>query len=431
LKFQIESANSIILDFALGSIRINQAYTSQLHASQGLQRASSQNYLLSGGPVSRPEFYETSLYPKTLLLGVYAPYNQTKNIQAYFDEFLSLAKTNDVRNFQTMMIKIRDIDPGYFISKGKLTELKELCDDQKIEEVIISEMLTAQQERNLSDFLNCRVFDRTQLILEIFEKAAHSAEGKAQVGIAMLTYQRARLAGKGMHLNQQSGIRGFKSGYGETQKEKERRHIEHTILKLRRQIDELHKTRETQRKQRLTNRIPHICIIGYTNAGKSTLLNTMTKSTVLAEDKLFATLDTTTRELYINKKKIGIMSDTVGFIQNLPHHLIDAFKSTLSELKYADILVQVIDVSDTNWESHVDVVRQILEELQVEKEMLYVFNKVDKLSEHELNNQLGVLSRYQPHVLVSATSRESLQPLSDYLAEWSERTEKEKKEASL
>jgi len=367
----------------------------------------------------RQEFYETNLYPKTLLLGVYAPYNRSSNADSYFNEFLNLAKTNEVVNYQTLMVKIREIDPGYFITKGKLLELKELCDDQNIEEVIISEMLTAQQERNLADFLHCRVFDRTQLILEIFEKSAHSAEGKAQVGIAMLTYQKSRLAGKGMHLNQQSGIRGFKSGYGETQKEKERRHIENTILKLRRQIVELQKNRETQRKQRLTNRIPHICIVGYTNAGKSTLLNTLTKSNVLAEDKLFATLDTTTREIYINKKKIGILSDTVGFIQNLPHHLIDAFKSTLSELTYADVLVQVVDVSDINWESHINVVHQIMEDLEIEKEMIYVFNKADKLTEPELENLTGALSRYQPHVLVSATSRETLLPLTDALHQWS------------
>lgn len=369
----------------------------------------------------RQEFYETNQYPRTLLLGIYAPYNQTKNADSYFQEFINLAKTNEVHNYQALMVKIRDIDPAYFITRGKLTELKELCDKENIEEVIVSEMLTAQQERNLSDYLHCRVFDRTQLILEIFEKAAHSAEGKAQVGIAMLTYQKSRLAGKGMHLHQQSGIRGFKSGFGETQKEKERRHIEHTILKLRRQIDVLQKNRETQRKQRLTNKIPHICIVGYTNAGKSTLLNTLTKSDVLAEDKLFATLDTTTRELYINKKKLGIMSDTVGFIQNLPHHLIDAFKSTLSELAYADLLVQVVDISDDNWESHIQVVNHILQDLNIEKEILYVFNKADKLTEHELENQAGALSKYQPHVLVSATSRESLQPLSDYLTAWSER----------
>ena len=379
----------------------------------------------------RQDFYETNLYPKTLLLGVYAPYNRSSDADSYFNEFLNLAKTNEVVNYQTLMVKIREIDPAYFITKGKLLELKELCDEQNIEEVIVSEMLSAQQERNLADFLHCRVFDRTQLILEIFEKAAHSAEGKAQVGIAMLTYQKSRLAGKGMHLHQQSGIRGFKSGFGETQKEKERRHIENTILKLRRQVVELQKNRETQRKQRLTNRIPHICIVGYTNAGKSTLLNTLTKSNVLAEDKLFATLDTTTREIYINKKKIGILSDTVGFIQNLPHHLIDAFKSTLSELKYADLLVQVVDISDTNWQSHIHVVQQIMEDLEVEKEMIYVFNKVDKLSELERENLIGALSRFQPHVLVSATSKEGLVPLTDLLYQWSLDHEEKEKEIAL
>lgn len=371
----------------------------------------------------RQEFYETNLYPKTLLLGVYAPYNRSNNPDSYFNEFLNLAKTNEVHNYQTLMVKIREIDPAYFVTKGKLIELKELCDEQQIEEVIVSEMLTAQQERNLADFLHCRVFDRTQLILEIFEKAAHSAEGKAQVGIAMLTYQKSRLAGKGMHLHQQSGIRGFKSGFGETQKEKERRHIEATILKLRRQITELQKNRETQRKQRLTNRIPHMCIVGYTNAGKSTLLNTLTKSNVLAEDKLFATLDTTTRELYINKKKIGIVSDTVGFIQNLPHHLIDAFKSTLSELQYADLLMHVIDISDANWESHIQVVQQIMEDLHVEKETIYVFNKADKLTETERESLIGALSKYQPHVLVSANNKELLKPLTDLLYQWSEEHE--------
>jgi GTP-binding protein HflX len=369
----------------------------------------------------RQDFYETNWYPKTLLLGIYAPYNKTKNADAYFEEFINLAKTNEVHNYESLMIKIRDIDPAYFVTRGKLTEIKELCDKLEIEEVIVSEMLTAQQERNLSNFLNCKVFDRTQLILEIFEKSAHSAEGKAQVGIAMLTYQRARLAGKGMHLHQQSGIRGFKSGFGETQKEKERRHIENTILKLRRQIDVLQKNRETQRKQRLTNKIPHICIIGYTNAGKSTLLNTMTKSNVVAEDKLFATLDTTTRELYLNKKKIGIMSDTVGFIQNLPHHLIEAFKSTLSELSYADLLIQVIDISDSNWESHIAVVNQILQELNIDKEMVYVFNKADKISTVELENKMHTLDMYQPNVIISARSKEGLSQLHDYLEAWRNR----------
>ncbi len=159
--------------------------------------------------------------------------------------------------------------------------------------------------------------------------------------------------------------------------------------------------------------IPLICLIGYTNAGKSTILNALTKSSVLAEDKLFATLDTTTRELYIDGKKKALISDTVGFIQQLPHQLIEAFKSTLSELEYADLLLHIIDSADANWELHIKTVLQILKELDVNKPMLYVFNKTDKVSSIE---QLSTkISKYQPHVLVNAVEKENLQPLIDYI----------------
>lgn len=364
----------------------------------------------------RPEFYSTTLYPKTLLLGIHAPYNTTKNVNTYFEEFMNLAKTNGVQNYETLFIRLRDIDTAYFLTKGKLEEVKEYCAKHDIEEVIVSEILTSQQERNIGDYLDCEVFDRTQLILEIFEKAAHSAEGKAQVAIAMLQFQKSRLAGKGIHLSQQAGIRGMRGGYGETAKEKERRHIENNMLKLKKQLEQLQQTRETQRKKRLNSAIPHMCIIGYTNAGKSTILNALTNSNVLAEDKLFATLDTTTRELFINSKKKGIISDTVGFIQQLPHNLIEAFKSTLSELQYADLLIHVVDISDENWEDHIKVVHAILYELGVEKDMLYVFNKIDKAL--TIESHYGAISRYQPNVLVSAKSKKGIQPLIEYLADW-------------
>lgn len=364
----------------------------------------------------RQHQFQTSHYPKTLLLGIHAPYNQIKNVDSYFEEFVNLAKTNKVQNFQTLFIKLRDVDTAYFLTKGKLDEVKDFIKQHDIEQVIVSEMITPQQERNLGDFFDCEVYDRTQLILEIFEKAAHSAEGKAQVGIAMLQYQKTRLAGKGIHLSQQAGIRGLRGGYGETAKEKERRHIENTMLKLKKTLESLQKTRETQRKKRLSSGIPHICIIGYTNAGKSTILNALTKSNVLAEDKLFATLDTTTRELFIDSKKIGIISDTVGFIQQLPPNLIEAFKSTLSELQYADLLMHVVDISDENWEDHIKVVHEILDELDVQKEMIYVFNKVDKLE--DLDNLTGALHRYQPQVFISALKKESIKPLKEFLAEW-------------
>ncbi len=360
--------------------------------------------------------YDVTHYPKTLLLGIHAPYNQTKNVDSYFEEFLNLAKTNHIKNFETHFLKLRDVDTAYFLTKGKLEEVKELCKKHDIEQVIISEMLSPQQERNLSDYFDCNVFDRTQLILEIFEKSAHSAEGKAQVGIAMLQYQKSRLAGKGIHFSQQGGVRGMRGGYGETAKEKERRHIESSMLKLKKILEQLQKTRETQRKKRITSGIPQVCIIGYTNAGKSTLLNALTKSNVLAEDRLFATLDTTTRELFIDNQKVGTISDTVGFIQQLPPHLIEAFKSTLSELQYADLLVHVVDISDQNWEDHIRVVHEILDELDVQKEMIYVFNKIDKVA--DLDQFSGIIRKYQPQVFISAQDKESVKPLREFLASW-------------
>ena len=369
--------------------------------------------------MAREAQYTAQDYPETLLVGVHAPYNKTKNIDSYFEEFLNLVKTNGVRNYQTVYIKLRDIDSSYFLTKGKLAEIKEAVEKHSIKQVIFSDQLTAQQERNLHDYFDCNVFDRTQLILEIFEKAAHSAEGKIQVSIAMLQFKKTRLAGKGMHLSQQSGVRGFRTGYGETQKEKDRRVIEGLVTKFRRQLEQIQKTRDTQRKRRLESHVPQICIIGYTNAGKSTILNALTKSAVLAEDKLFATLDTTTRELYLDNKKVGVITDTVGFIQELPTQLIEAFKSTLSELQYADLLIHVIDISDPNWESHIAVVHDILENLNVQKDMLYVFNKVDKVP--EIETMMHTIERYEPHVLVSSLSKKTMQPLTNALIEWSKK----------
>jgi len=354
--------------------------------------------------------------PNILLLGIKAPYNKIQNIDGYFQEFVNLARSNGIKTDHTMFIKLRDIDSAYFLTKGKLEEVKDYCDKNKIEEVIISEPLTAQQERNLTDFLDCRVFDRTQLILEIFEKAAHSAEGKTQVAIAMLKHKKSRVAGKGIFLEQQAGVRGVRGGPGETAKEKELRHIDDQIFKYKKQLKQIEKTRETQRKRRLRAAFPLISLIGYTNAGKSTILNALTKSDVLAEDKLFATLDTTTRELFIDKEKVALISDTVGFVQLLPHHLIEAFKSTLAELRYAGLLLLVIDSSDPNWEDHIDVVQQILNELSVDKPVLYVFNKIDQVEGQQA--LIDQFERYKPHVLVSAIKPKGLLPLQQWLHEW-------------
>jgi len=358
---------------------------------------------------------ETLHYPKTLLIGIEAPYNTTKDIESYFEEFKNLAKTNGVIFEEFIPIKIREIDSSTFITKGKLEQIHKIVQEKNVEQVLVSDPLTSKQERNLSDYLNCKVFDRTQLILEIFEKAAHTSEGKLQVEIAMMHYMKSRVAGKGIELSQQLGIIGTR-GPGETAKEKALRTLELKIHNLKKRLEKSHKARETQRKQRLSSQIPQICLIGYTNAGKSTILNILTKSDVIAEDKLFSTLDTTTRELYINKKKIGLISDTVGFIQQLPHQLIEAFKSTLSELKYADLLLHVVDVSDKNWESHIRVVHEILEELKIDTPMLYVFNKADKVDNLEdLENKI---KRFQPNIIVSAKSKKGIEPLIDYIESW-------------
>lgn len=358
---------------------------------------------------------ETVIHPKTMLVGIQAPYNTTKNIDSYYEEFMNLVHSNNIPFNETFFIKLRTIDPGYFITEGKLEELLALCQKHEIEEVIISEPLSPQQERNLSDLLRVRVFDRTQLILEIFEKGAVSSEGKLQVQLAMLHHRKSRLAGRGKSMSQQSGRIGTR-GPGETAKEKETQHIERSMNKLRQELSQLEATRQTQRRRRVESNVPQICLIGYTNAGKSTILNTLTKSQVLAENRLFATLDTTTRELYIDSKKIGVISDTVGFIQQLPHNLIEAFKSTLTELTYAHLLLQVVDLSDPNWESHITVVKEVLKELEVDKPMLYVFNKIDKVE--NLDALSWAVNKYQPHVLISAVSKKEIAPLLDYLAQW-------------
>jgi len=354
-----------------------------------------------------------------LLLCIYAPYNKELSTQDYFDEFLSLAKTAGVTYQHTMKIKLRHLDKGNFLTKGKRLDLQRFCQDHEIEEVIFSESLSPLQERNLEDLLGCKVHDREALILEIFRQAAHSAEGKIQVEMAELEYLKTRIAGKGAQLAQQAGHIGTR-GPGETAKELIKRHLTEKFRQARKRLDTLKKSKEIQRKRRLSSKTPLLCLIGYTNAGKSSILNRLTKSNVLAEDKLFATLDTTTRELYIDHKKVGLLSDTVGFISHLPHHLIEAFQSTLDELHYADLLLHVIDVSNHSWQGHINIVLATLEAIGVKgKKMVYLFNKTDKLSEEELEQAKQEAEAYQPHLFITATSKEGLIPLKQSLVKLS------------
>lgn len=361
-------------------------------------------------------FHDTVTSERTLLVGAQAPHQKTSTINAYYEEFAQLVKTLGIPYEGFIKVKLRVVDSSYFFTRGKLEEIKQECEKLEIEQIIVSDSLSPQQERNIEDFLGVSVIDRTQLILDIFEKAAESAEGKTQVAIAMLQHKKTRLAGKGIYLEQQKGGTGMRSGFGEKLKERDRRYINSQITKYKRQLADLQKVRETQRKRRLSSHVPQICLVGYTNAGKSTILNALTNSNVLAEDKLFATLDTTIRSLHIDGVQKAVISDTVGFIQQLPTHLIAAFKSTLSELQYADLLLQVVDLSDPNWELHIQVVNKILADLKLNKEMLYIFNKQDKVA--NLAELEPKLAQYTPHVIISAQSKQGIEPLVNFLRTW-------------
>lgn len=352
--------------------------------------------------------------PKVLLVGLFTPYNKLGDQEAYFDEFISLVETLGIKYDGEYFTKLRHIDKSNFLTKGKLQDLVELCEKENYEEVIFSEILTSLQERNLEEALNCPIFDREKLILEIFKQSAHTAEGKIQVEMAEIEFAKTRLAGKGIDLAQQIGVIGVR-GPGETAKEVLKRYFADKLRQAKKKLKTLQHSREVQRKQRLSSHIPLLCIVGYTNAGKSTILNNLTKSDVLVEDKLFATLDTTIRKFYLEEKKQLLVSDTVGFISDLPHHLIEAFKTTLDELQYANLLLCIIDASNPVWKNQIKIVQNTLEEICIDKPILYVFNKVDKLDAEQLKELKENTQDYEPHILISAKSKDGIKPLVTFL----------------
>jgi len=364
---------------------------------------------------ARRELLDTAAHSnRTMLLGVFTPETR-QSVAYYYEEFENLAKTAGIVPVHKLFTKIREFDPATFFTKGKLQEIIEAVKEHEITDVVVSAQLSQLQERNLQDMLGCTVFDRTQLILEIFCQAAQTAEGKIQVEMAMLQHLKTRLAGRGKEMAQQEGFVGA-TGPGETQKEHLRRYYEGKLVQARKRLATLEKSRETQRKQRLKTGMPLVCLVGYTNAGKSSLLNALTKSDVLVEDKLFATLDTTTRELYLAPHKKILLSDTVGFISGLSHSLIEAFKSTLDELKYAQMLVHVIDVSNPAWREQVAIVKDTLKDLEVKAPVIYAANKIDLLSAEEREKVESDLFICQPFVFTSAKSKESMQQLLHYIA---------------
>ena len=269
-------------------------------------------------------------------------------------------------------------DPRTFIGEGKVAEVKELVVNGGADMVIFDNALSPSQQRVLSEDLGVKVLDRSALILDIFAQRARTKEGRLQVELAQYQYLLPRLLGMWTHLERQEGAIGTR-GPGETQLETDRRHIRRKISKLKEELEVVRRVRGVQRERRIKNEVPVVAIVGYTNAGKSTLLNKLTGAEIPANNRLFDTLDTTTRTLEISDTCTVLLSDTVGFIRKLPHHLVEAFKATLEELSYADLLLHVIDVSNPEWREQAEVVDRLIQELgAAETPRIEVFNKCDR-----------------------------------------------------
>lgn len=299
--------------------------------------------------------------------------------QKSLDELSELAATAGAITVGRVVQNLDQIHPGTYVGKGKLDEIKELIWETQATGVICDDELSPIQLGNMEDALDTKVMDRTLIILDIFAGRASTNEGKIQVELAQLKYRQSRLTGLGKSLSRLGGGIGTR-GPGEKKLEMDRRLIKNRIAQLNRELKDVKRHREVTREQRNKNKVPVVAIVGYTNAGKSTLLNHLTGAGVLEEDKLFATLDPTTRNLKLPSKQEILITDTVGFIRKLPHHLIEAFRSTLEEAKYADIILHVVDASNPQVDEQMYIVYETLTNLEVKnKPIITAFNKQDKI----------------------------------------------------
>jgi GTPase len=307
--------------------------------------------------------------------------------------------------------KVVSLNAATFIGKGKADEFSAQCKQLDVDTVIFDDELSPAQSRNLEKIFNCKILDRTALILDIFAQRARTREGKLQIELAQLQHLLPRLTRFWGHLTRQKGGIGMRGGEGETQLETDRRRVQDRISKIRVELDVVRRQRSTQRYARQRNQWPLASIVGYTNAGKSTLLNKLTGADVLAENKLFATLDPTTRRLRLPTNQNVLLTDTVGFIRKLPHGLVEAFKATLEEVVQADLLVHVVDVSHPQANEQVQAVDAVLKEIGAEgKPTLMVFNKTDLLNgSREVLNRF--LERYPHGVAISAGSGDGIATL--------------------
>lgn len=345
-------------------------------------------------------------------------------------ELRELARTAQVEALDEFIQRPRSLNPRFLMGEGKMRDVVIRALQHGASMLIFDQELTPAQIRSISAMTELKVIDRSQLILDIFARRAKTLDGKVQVELAQLKYLLPRLTGRGVQMSRLMGGIGGR-GPGETKLETDRRRIRDRIASLERELKELSRGRDQRRQQRIKAGVPIISIVGYTNAGKSTLLNALTKSDVFTEDLLFATLDTSTRRLRFPREREVIITDTVGFIRSLPKSLMGAFKATLEELRDADLLLHVVDSSHPRFEDQIAQVRTILQELGLgDKQELLVYNKADLLNEMRRKDTVGFLrvrqsARTQNSVTVSARDRKSLAPLMDELQRrfWPEEVE--------
>jgi GTP-binding protein HflX len=311
---------------------------------------------------------------KAVLVGVIQKDQTEEQVNEYLDELAFLAETAGAITIKMFKQRLQHPDSRTFVGKGKLEEIKQYVAAKDIDMVIFDDELTGSQISNIEKEVKCRVIDRSDLILDIFASRARTAQAKVQVELAQYQYILPRLKGMWTHLERQGAGIGSR-GPGETEIETDRRIVKDKISLLRKRLEEIDKQSFTQRKER--GEFIRVALVGYTNVGKSTIMNLMSKSEVFAENKLFATLDTTTRKVVFENTPF-LLSDTVGFIRKLPHHLVESFKSTLDEVREADVLLHVVDISHAQYEDQIAVVNKTLQELKAfDKPVVTIFNKMD------------------------------------------------------
>lgn len=371
----------------------------------------------------------TESRPRAILAGLNLKKSSARYL-ASMRELAQLAEACDLEAVSQVIQNAPNISQRTYIGSGKVKELKTEIAIYDADIVIFNEALTPMQVRNLEDELDTEVMDRTGIILQIFSSRARTREAKLQVQCAQLQYMLPRLAGMRKNLSRQGGGSGRLSnkGAGEEKIELDRRHIEHQISEINRQLKNIEKERNTQRSRRVASGLPLIALVGYTNAGKSTLMNGFLQrcrqtvpgapasKQVFEKDMLFATLDTSVRWIQIHGHKPFLLSDTVGFISDLPHTLIQAFRSTLDEVHYADLLIEVVDYSDPDYENEITVTRQTLEEISAGNiPVLIVYNKADLVAGSEDHPDLTIPKIYPDHIYMSAKTGEGYEDLLDLI----------------